>query len=305
MIWIWILLAAAVLLVAGVVWFLARPLYNVVAPPPPVPRHELELVRDRLLAQLNEIDAERADRGMDDQIAHDEELRASAELAPVLKQLDGMNSDTRVGEPAGRRNRLWPVVVVVLGIFLPALAMGLYALVNGPTLEGMASIADGASAARPNVPPMVLEMVAKLQKQLAAQPNDPAGWARLGRSYYVLGRKSDAFKAYAKAYQLAPNNPEVVSDYAWITFTENPNNTTGPAYTLYSQLNKLEPDNPDALWFLGLAAYHRGELEQTVTYWQHLVAIVPHDNPAHDALVRGIARVKAQMKDPARRAKKK
>lgn len=304
MLWIWILLAAAALLVAGVVWFVARPLRNAGVAPPPVPRHELELVRDRLLAQLNEIDAERADRGMDDRIAQDEELRASAELAAVLKQLDAAGSDSQDSRTAARTRPLWLVALLVLGIGLPLLAIGLYAMVNGPTLEGMASIADGDSGTQANVPPMVLEMVAKLEKQLASQPNDPAGWARLGRSYYVLGRKSDAFKAYAKAYQLAPNNPDIVSDYAWITFTENPNNTTGAAYTLYSQLYKLEPDNPDALWFLGLAAYHRGKLDQTVTYWQHLVALVPNDNPAHDALVRGIAQVKAQMKDPAHRGKK-
>jgi len=300
MLWIWMLLAAAALLVVGVVWFVARPLRKAATEPPPVPRHELELVRDRLLAQLNEIDAERADKGMDEQIARDEELRASAELSSVLKHLDSVPEDSRATRQATGPRRVWFVALAVLGIGLPSVAAGLYAVVNGPTLEGMARIADGESAAQPNMPPMVLEMVAKLEKHLATQPNDPAGWERLGRSYYVLGRKTDAFKAYAKAYKLAPNDPDILSDYAWITFTENPGNTTGAALTLYRQLYKLEPDNPDALWFMGLAAYHEGELKQTVAYWQRLAAVVPNDNPARDALLRGIAQVKVQMKDHKR-----
>ncbi len=297
MLWIWILFAAATLLVVGVVWFIARPLRKVTAGLPPVPRHELELVRDRLLAQLNEIDAERADKGMDEQTARDEELRASAELADVLKRLDALVRDSGENPVPGRPHRIWLVTIMVLAIGLPSVALGLYALINGPTLDGIARIADGQAPDQPNLPPMVLEMVAKLEKSLAAQPNNPAGWARLARSYYVLGRKTDAFHAYAKAYQLAPNDPDIVSDYAWVTFNENPGNTTGAALELYSRLFKLEPDNPDALWFMGLAAYHQGNLKQTVTYWQRLVALVPSDNPTHAALLQGIAHVKQQMAD--------
>ncbi len=302
MFWIWILLSAAVLMVAGTVWFITRPLRRAFLVPSGTPRHELDLVRERLVAQLNEIDAERSDKGMDPQIARDEELRISAELADVLRQIELLPADPGTGtvQQPGKPRRLRLATVAVLGIIVPAAAVTLYALADGPTLQGMLSIADGGARSQPDVPPMVLAMVEKLHKQLKSHPDDAVGWARLAHSYFVLGRKADAFRYYARAYRMAPQNPEIVSDYAWAKFTDNPGSTTGTAFTLYSRLHQLQPDNPDALWFLGLAAYHSGDPAKTIVYWKRLAALIPGDNPAHHALIHGIAQVEAQMREAGR-----
>jgi len=50
-------------------------------------------------------------------------------------------------------------------------------------------------------------MVASLQARLDANPNDPAGWARLVRSYKVLGDTAAEAKARAKARTLFANRP--------------------------------------------------------------------------------------------------
>ncbi len=50
-------------------------------------------------------------------------------------------------------------------------------------------------------------MVARLAAQLDAQPNDPAGWARLIRSYGVLGDKARQAAALAKARTLFKERP--------------------------------------------------------------------------------------------------
>ena len=50
-------------------------------------------------------------------------------------------------------------------------------------------------------------MVARLAAQLDAQPNDPAGWARLIRSYGVLGDKARQAAALAKARTLFKDRP--------------------------------------------------------------------------------------------------
>ena len=54
---------------------------------------------------------------------------------------------------------------------------------------------------------MINGMVAKLAAQLKAQPNDPAGWARLIRSYGVLGDKPDRDAALARARSLFKDRP--------------------------------------------------------------------------------------------------
>ena len=54
---------------------------------------------------------------------------------------------------------------------------------------------------------MIDGMVASLAARLKANPDDPDGWARLVRSYAVLGRTSDAAAALATARQALAGDP--------------------------------------------------------------------------------------------------
>lgn len=50
-------------------------------------------------------------------------------------------------------------------------------------------------------------MVARLAARLQEHPDDPDGWARLGRSYMVLGHPDKAADAYQHAVKLKPDDP--------------------------------------------------------------------------------------------------
>jgi cytochrome c-type biogenesis protein CcmH len=54
-------------------------------------------------------------------------------------------------------------------------------------------------------------MVARLAARLKAQPNDPAGWQRLIRSYSVLGQKDKARAALASARAALKGNKPALS----------------------------------------------------------------------------------------------
>lgn len=291
---IWILIAA-VLLILGSAWLLARPArLSGAAAAGREERSELAVVRDRLLAQLNELDIERGDRAIDSGVAQDEERRAQAELAAVLKRLDELDQavPTATGVAGGNR---WLRSAALLAL-LVAIGGGLYSWQNAPMLMGIWRVSTGGASAPAQVPPMVLEMVARLEKRLAEQPDDAGGWARLARSYMVLERRDDALKAYGKAYALAPDNLEILADYAWVRFNLDPGNTEGEVHTLYSRLIKLDPVNPDALWFMGLAAYQRGEFRQTVKYWEKLAGLLSPQDPALPELNKAIAEVRGHIK---------
>jgi cytochrome c-type biogenesis protein CcmH len=66
----------------------------------------------------------------------------------------------------------------------------------GPTAEDVEA-AEGMSAGDRST--MIESMVAQLADRLQAEPNDAEGWARLVRSYMVLGRESDARAALEDA----------------------------------------------------------------------------------------------------------
>jgi cytochrome c-type biogenesis protein CcmH len=284
----------AALLLAITIWWLSQPLRRAAALSMASERADLEQLRDRLVAQLNELDAERADRGIDSAVAQDEELRLSAELAAALKRLEALAPSAAATAAMLPRRTAW-LTTATLATALLLIGGGLYAWQNAGNVQGfLLAASSGADSAR--VPPMVFDMVAKLEKRLAAQPNDAEGWARLGRSYVVLERKDKALAAYAKAYALAPDNVAVLSDYAWLVFNENPGATTGLVATLYNRLNQLEPAHPDALWFIGFAAYQQGDYRQAIALWERLLKLLPAEDAGREHLKQAIASAREKQR---------
>lgn len=290
-----LLLLLALALFVLVLWWLTRPLWQPVAPAATSERADLEPLRDRLLTQLGELDSERADRGMDADVAAQEEQRLTAELAAVLKQIEaGESAAQPVASGAVDRRRTWQATLAVGAVVL-VLGAGLYLWTNAGNLQGYWLAAEsGAAGAR--VPPMVFDMVKRLEKKLAENPEDAGGWARLARSYMVLERKDKALTAYARAYALNPDNPEVLSDYAWILFNDNPQATTGLVNDLYSRLNRLQPEHPDALWFMGFAALQKGETGKTLMYWERLLKLLPPGDTGREPLQQAIQGVRSRAK---------
>ncbi len=289
-----LLVLMAAVLAAATLWWLSRPFRSAAETAGVGPRADLEQLRDRLLNQLSELDAERADRGIDPAMARDEELRLSAELADTLKRLDAAQpAAAMAAAPLPRRAGAW--ATAMLGLVLLGAGGGLYVWQNAGNLSGFLA-ATGQGDAGKRVPPMVFDMIAKLEKRLAAQPNDPEGWARLGRSYAVLERTEQARAAYARAHALAPDNVEVLSDYAWLVLNQDPGTTTGLVNDLYVRLSKLAPQHPDALWFLGFAAYQKGDLRLALSYWDRLYNLLPPDDPGRQHLQQAIDSARQKMK---------
>ncbi len=288
------LIFLALFILAGTVWLLVRP-WAPAGERHGERYHQLQLVRERLLVQLGELEAEMANQGMDAQVAHDEKRRLEAELADVLRTLEDLETSSG-DQPAALTKSARGATVVVLAVGVPLVTALLFIGTNQTIPQRLSS--NGAEVAQaPQVPPMVLDMVARLEKRLAQQPNDPAGWARLGRSYQVLNRIADAKAAYAKAYQLAPENPEVLSEYAALLYNENPGQTSGQVFTLFGKLHELNPDHPGALWFLGVAAYEKGEFRVALNSWEHLAKRLPADGQVLPQVRHAIAEANSRLQE--------
>jgi cytochrome c-type biogenesis protein CcmH len=92
--------------------------------------------------------------------------------------------------------------------------------VSGHGVDGAAprpaqSVTAPATIAPAQLPPAQLDfirgMVSKQAADLDAHPDDPDGWARLVRSYGVLGDGSAQAKALAKAERLFANRPDALA----------------------------------------------------------------------------------------------
>ena len=241
-----ILAVIAVLILTASVWFLARPVTRPAGAVSGEEQHELMQQRGRLLTQLSDLDIETADRNMDAAVIGDERQRLEAELAQVLRQLESLAPAAAVSADAlpARTRRM---TLIALAVLLPVVAIGLYAGKQAKTVEQLSQLGPGGQ-------PDPFKMVARLGKRLESAPDDPAGWARLGRSYAVLERFDDAKRAYAKATQLAPDDVAILTDYATLLISENPRQPSKEALAAFTRLYQLNPKHPGALWVLGLDA---------------------------------------------------
>ncbi len=280
------LVVIGVLLLGVSVWLLSRPLARPVKAADSEEYHQLYQVRARLLAQLNELDAEAA--GMDAAVVREEGIRLETELAQVLRRLDALNPETpaaAVPVTTGQRR----LVVIVLAVLVPLVAIGLYAGKQGRTLEQLSLMGPGGQ-------PDPLKMVARLEKRLADNPNDPVGWTRLARSYMVLERYDDAKRALARAVQLVPQDETILTEYATLLIAENPRQPSREALEAFTKLYDLNPKHPGALWVLGLNAYNTGKYRDAVRYWEGLQKELPPDAEVLPQVRDAVAQARAKTK---------
>jgi cytochrome c-type biogenesis protein CcmH len=133
-----------------------------------------------------------------------------------------------------------------------------------------------AAAAAPAPPADPAAMVAKLAARLAQQPDDVAGWLMLARSYRVLGREGDALAALRRANQHVPGNLVLLQHYLAALAAGLKDGQPSPELVdVAGRINALDAKEPDALWYLGLAARARGDRFAAAKYWTTLAAELP------------------------------
>jgi len=158
----------------------------------------------------------------------------------------------------------------------------------GPTQEDVAAAGQMTSGDRQA---MIRSMVERLAERLANEPDDHAGWLRLGKSYGVLGEKQKAAEAYGRAAALAPDDIETLLALAAASVEASGGGGAElppKVAALYRRILTLDPDNPQALWFSGVADAQAGDRVGAAKKWQALLARIPTDAPQYQEIKRRI-----------------
>jgi len=164
-----------------------------------------------------------------------------------------------------RQSRLPGVLLAVLVIGASA---GLYPLWSNWNWHAPAQPEAAAG-------PDVAAMVAKLEKRLQDQPNDPKGWLMLGRSYLTLNRLDEAIVAFDHAHQLDSRSADAAMGLGEAMSLRAGGDITPQAAQLFEDALALAPDNPKALLYSGFAAAVRGDRALARSRWQALKALNP------------------------------
>ena len=127
----------------------------------------------------------------------------------------------------------------------------------------------------------IRSMVEGLDAKMKENPGDRAGWLRLANAWKVLGENAKAADAYAKADALSPLDTKTLTDWAEAHIRQiEPGAAPSPeTVAVLKRLEKAEPRNALALFYLGAASFAAGDKPEALKRWRTLLALLPADAP--------------------------
>lgn len=252
---IWML---GLLLSLGTAIWLFRPLFA---------RADTDVVVDRrkVNAQayedgLAEIQRQQENQGLSEQEA--EQLRA--ELGQRLLREAGDSASTR--KDANSRRPSMNALAWAACLAIPLAASGIYYALGSKTIADQIAMGEES-------PDLAIEaMVGGLAQRLQQAPDDPEGWAMLGRSYFTLERHALAAEAYRQANERAPQpQPNWLVGEAEAWAFANQRNLQGRARELLDRALAEQPNHERGLWYSGLSRIQAGETEAGIAFWKQLL----------------------------------
>jgi cytochrome c-type biogenesis protein CcmH len=219
-----------------------------------------ELENERTAGTLAESDATQA---------RDELERRLLEDVSASEQTAAGTTASSVAMATGHRTA-W-----VLSLILPVAAAGLYYKLGTP--QAMQPQADVA-ASQTITDQQVEQMVVRLAAKLAKQPDDPKGWAMLGRSYHTMGRAADAVKAFEHVGPALLTDATLLATYADALASVSGGKLAGRPTDIIEQALLVDPDHPMALELAAAAAAQRKDSVAAAGYWTHLLKRLPPDS---------------------------
>ncbi|MGE0745423.1 MAG: c-type cytochrome biogenesis protein CcmI [Rhodospirillales bacterium] len=135
---------------------------------------------------------------------------------------------------------------------------------------------------------MVRGMVDQLAARLEQQPADVAGWRRLAHSWRVLGEPAKARDALAAGLKQAPDDVDLMTDYAGAILDAVPaGEKPPPAFAAtVDRLAARAPDAPDTLWLAGFAALAKDDRAGAIRAWRLLLGKLDPSSATHAEVAR-------------------
>jgi cytochrome c-type biogenesis protein CcmH len=160
----------------------------------------------------------------------------------------------------------------------------------GPSPDDLAAAANMTPEERAK---MVRGMVERLAARLETQPGDLQGWLRLARAYEVLQEPQKAATAYERAAALAPTDASILAREVDALMEGRAPSDPIPESTIavLKRLEALKPDEPRALWYLGLAAAQAHRPDEAKARWQKLLSLLPPESPEHKMVAEALAAI--------------
>jgi cytochrome c-type biogenesis protein CcmH len=215
--------------------------------------------------QLGEIDRDRSAGLIGDAEAEAARIEVSRRL---LAAADAPAPAPPQTQPLWHRRAAAVVALIVL-LLLP---VGLYAALGSPDIPGQPAY---ARVATPPDHQTVANLIGQIEQRLVQNPNDGTGWQLIGPVYMRLGRFDDAVVAFRKSLAL---NGETAGRFTVLgeALVGAANGVvTDEAKKNFERAVALDPREPKARFFLGLADEQDGNAAAAADKWRALLQDAP------------------------------
>lgn len=192
------------------------------------------------------------------------------------------------GVAPGRVSSLGKAIPLLAAVLVPVLGLSLYLHFGS---------SDKVELTREfSQPPQSLEeMVARLERAAAAQPDSAEGLYFLGRAYMAQNRPAEAARVFERAANLAGRQPELLGQWAQAQYFADDKKWSDKIQALTDEALKADPKEVTSLGLLGIAAFEDQRFEQAIGYWQRLMNELPEGDASRAALEGGIAKAREQL----------
>ena len=276
----WVLLA---LMAAAVVLVVIAPLARPAGAFSAVSGEETRVYRD----QLDELDRDR-ERGL---IGGEEADAARAEIGRRL--LAAAQAPAAGGAPRPAANRLFALVTVVA---IPAIALPLYLVIGQPDMPD-APLAERLSAAPTSG--NIVDMVGRVEKHLAANPDDLSGWRVVAPIYASMGRLDDAVKAWGRLVAAGEADTEILENYGAGLVDSNDGIVSPEAQSILARAVAADPDRARARFYYVEGLRQAGAFDEALKQVDELIRRSPADAPWLATVRAKRGEILASLKKPA------
>lgn len=238
------------------------------------------------------------------EVAQDEELGVVSEQREMVQDLQQtLLADVPVANSATTqpisRWALVPGVIVLLVV-----SVGFYLKTGGQSqMAEWSQVIKQMPQLRERVQhedqkPLTTEELARLglglRTELQQQPNNLPDWVMLGRIGMALNNLTTASQAFEKAYQLAPDNVEVILGYAEVLIQSSDSADNRKAEGLLKRVLRQDHQNMQALALLAFSAFEQENYQQAIGAWEVMLKMMPKDDSRRTLLERSIEAAKAR-----------
>ncbi len=231
--------------------------------------HEAAVYED----QLAEIDRD-VERGLLS------EAEAEALQKEITRRLEKVREEASGPQGAGAFGNAEIAALIIVMIFLPAGAFGLYGYLGSPDKPDLPMSAR--NIAPPEQAPQNQEL-AKLAKNLAGKmeqnPERLEGWMLLGRTYMTLQDYPTAARAFGRAFGLGPEKPDVGVSFAEALFMASGGRFTAEADTALATSARAFPAEPKTMFYQGLSLAEKRKFAEAIQIWVNLRAVSQPNAP--------------------------